>query len=482
MRLKPGSLLLTMAGCAAASLGAGLALELTAPDFSWHQAGLHSAMEAVGGLAGVAMAAVLLRRGAAAGGRRRDGLALGFLAMGLLEEFHAVAPPGNGFILLRGAASLAGGLGFALVWLPEPAPDSARARRLPWLVAAGAVAVGSWVLAFPEALPAMTRQGAFTPTAVAPTSLACLLFLSAAGRLLLDHRRSGAPQDALFALLALMYSLAEFMFVYSSLWDSRWWFWHGLRLLASLLVLGHLARGYLGLIADLKHSLAQTREAEDTLRASERDLRRLLEERERMARDLHDGIIQSIYAQVLGLERCRRLVGSRPEEARAQLAAGLAELRRVIRELRGHLKGLTPRVMSGAELEAAVDALGRTLREARGFHVERRLDPAATGRLTPEQAEQVLYVVREALSNSLRHAGAGAATVSLEDTGAALRLVVEDDGQGFDPAAAAERGRGLANMAARARSLGGRFGVASAPGRGTRVEVEIPMERTHAVT
>lgn len=480
MTLKPVALYLVMAGSAVATLGTGLALERLAPGATWHQPQVHSAAEALGGLAAIAMAVVLFQRRAEPGGGKLRALTLGFLGMGLLEAFHAVAPPGDGFILLRGAASLVGGIGFALVWLPESAPILAHDCRPAWGVAAGAVAVGLWVLASPGALPAMTRGGQFTPTAVAPTSLACCLFLLASARLLLDHRESAKPEAALLACLALLFALAEFMFMYSALWDARWWFWHGLRLLAYLLVLGYVARGYLRIVSDLRRALAQTRLAEETLRANERDLRRLFEAREQMARDLHDGILQSIYAQVLGLERCLRLVGSNPEEATRQLAVATAELRLVIRELRRYLQGLEPPPATSRDLEATLAALVRSLEGARALRMTLRVDPAAADQLTPEQATHLVYIAREALSNSLRHAQARTAAIALDRAEGAVRLTVEDDGLGFEPSDTAERGHGLKNMAARARMIGAQFTVASKPGRGTRVRFEIPMERAHA--
>ncbi len=469
-----------MTGSAVAALGTSLALERLAPDVSWYQPALHSAMEALGGLASVAMAMVLYQRPAESGGWKYRALASGFLGMGLLEEFHAVAPPGNGLILLRGAASLIGGLGFALTWLTAAPAGSLRCTLRPWAITAGAAAVGGWVLAVPDALPTMTRNGEFTPTAVAPTSLACLLFALAATRLFREYRLSGRPEEALLACLAFLFGLAEFMFMYSAPWDARWWFWHGLRLAAYLLVLSFVAHGYVRTVSDLRQALAQTRLAEETLRASERDLRRLFEERERMARDLHDGIIQSLYAQTLGLERSRRLLETNPAETVRQLTSVTDELKRVIRELRGVLEDLAPSSSEGRDLAAALDAVVRTMQGAEALRLTLRVDPAAAAHLTSEQARHLVYLAREALSNSLRHAQARSATIVLDRADGGVRLTVEDDGCGFEPSAAAERGHGLKNMAARARMLGAQLTVASMPGQGTRVRFEIPIERTHA--
>src|SRR5581483_12455688 len=88
----------------------------------------------------------------------------------------------------------------------------------------------------------------------------------------------------------------------------------------------------------------------------------------------------------------------------------------------------------------------------------------------------IVQVAREALSNVVRHAGARAAAVELERSGDLLVLSVRDDGDGFDPAAGVRSGGdGLRNMKARARALGGRVEIASRPGRGTRVRLEVPL-------
>ena len=132
-----------------------------------------------------------------------------------------------------------------------PQDSESEPRWLPWLIGTGALLAGTWFLIFPEHIPEMVRNGEFTPTAVAPQSLACLLFLAAMGRFLLDYRRSGRLEDALFASLALLFGMAEFVFMYSIPWDNRWWFWHALRLMASVLALGYITRSYFQVIADL---------------------------------------------------------------------------------------------------------------------------------------------------------------------------------------------------------------------------------------
>ena len=119
MKAKPVVLHVVLAAVVIGALLAGLAVQAAWPERRWMNIQLHSAMEALGGLAAIVMAFVLLQRREEPGGDTFSRLALGFLGMGLLEEFHTVSPLGNGTVLLRSVASLVGGIGFALVWLPD---------------------------------------------------------------------------------------------------------------------------------------------------------------------------------------------------------------------------------------------------------------------------------------------------------------------------------------------------------------------------
>src|SRR5207244_3424542 len=240
MKAKPVLLNLALVGVTAGALVASVGIQLVWARRQWVNQPLHSAMEALGGLAAIVMAFVLLQGRQAPGGGKFSLLALGFLSMGVFEEFHAIAEQDNGAVFLRSVASLVGGIGFALVWLPLSEIKGIRKLRLPWLIAAGTLAFGLWTLAFPDQLPQMIRDGQFTATAIAPKSLACILFLAGAARFLVDFRRSGRSDDYLFACLALLFGVAEFMFTYSALWDSGWWYWHAVRLLTYVLVLGLL--------------------------------------------------------------------------------------------------------------------------------------------------------------------------------------------------------------------------------------------------
>jgi signal transduction histidine kinase len=349
----------------------------------------------------------------------------------------------------------------------------------PWIVGIASLMVGVSITLSPGALPEMMRNGEFAPTAVAPVALASLLFLSASLWFFLDYRRGRQGERLLFAGLTLLFGVAELMVTYSVPWDPRWWFWHGLRLLAYMLVLGYLMRGYQQMVSELRISLIQTRQAEEAVRQNEQQLRRAVEQRELIAQDLHDGIIQTLFAMSLSLERCQRLVATAPQEVSRHLALGVQSLKAAIRDLRVFIAGLEPRITDGQGLEAALALQVRLLNASGDLHIDLRVDPAVADVVAPAQAAHLLHVAREAISNSLRHAQATRVDVTLDRRGDRIRLEVKDDGIGF-VGERAQSGEGLKNMTARATKLNGTLTVTSRPGDGTRVVFDLPVERVYA--
>lgn len=448
------------------------------PNWRWYHPLVHTAIEALGGLCAIVLSLVLFKQNFADLQFRFLPIAIGCLFMGVLEEFHAVSEPGNGFILLRGLASMAGSLGFALAWAPSARRETSRIGGLPWATVVCATVVGIIITAVPDRLPEMMHDGIFTPTAIALTGCAAVLFLAAAMRFAWDARQTGTSEDALFACLALVFGLAELMFTHSSLWDVRWWSWHFLRLLGYMLVLGVMVNGYQRMLVDLKDSLTHTREAEESARRSEQHLRQMLEDRERMAQDLHDGIIQSLFAQTLNLERCQRLARTHVEEVIGQLGQAVTGLKTAIRELRGYIGGLKSPTEEEQDLQQALTSQVQLMRNVSDIHVEVAVDPAATRLVSPEQATHILYIARESLSNILRHAQAQTVRLTLERHSIGVRLLVEDDGIGFETGRQQD-GEGLKNMTARADKLHAHVTISSVLGSGTRVIFELPLETVH---
>jgi signal transduction histidine kinase len=204
-----------------------------------------------------------------------------------------------------------------------------------------------------------------------------------------------------------------------------------------------------------------------------RELDRLavLEDRERIAKELHDGAIQSLFAVGMGLQGSAMLAGD-PELA-GRIEGAVDELDRVIRDLRNYIFGLRPGILADRQLDQALRRLVEEFGERSGVVAVADVDPGAAAELAGSAAD-VVQLAREALSNVSRHAAAATCRVSLRRDAAGIVLEIDDDGRGFDPDAGAGAGQGLGNLRARARALGGRAEVSSAPGQGTTVRVTIP--------
>jgi PAS domain S-box-containing protein len=216
--------------------------------------------------------------------------------------------------------------------------------------------------------------------------------------------------------------------------------------------------------------------AEEALQESERRLRRSLRDRVQLGRDLHDGIIQSIYAIGLGLQECRKLLKQDTALADARLTRAIGDLNIVIRDVRNFIVGLEPEALKGPGFQTALQSLVSTLSSGESARFLFDIDPQTADQLNARQAAHLLQIAREAMSNSLRHARAQSTSVSLKRDNGCVRLEVSDDGVGFDSHSLAGReGHGLRNISARASELRARDEIISAPGRGTRLRVEIPL-------
>jgi signal transduction histidine kinase len=200
-----------------------------------------------------------------------------------------------------------------------------------------------------------------------------------------------------------------------------------------------------------------------------------LEDRERIARELHDGTVQALFTVGLGLQGTASLVGE--GEVAGRIQSAVEELDRVIRDLRNYIFGLEPGVLADRQLGPALEEMVEEFGHRSGVVAVAEIDPDAAEALAADAAD-VVQLVREALSNVHRHAGAATCRVSLhhDEEGAAALLEVDDDGRGFDVAVASGTGRGLGNLRARTARLGGRAEIVSVPGEGTTVRVAIPVE------
>ena len=266
-----------LVGMIAAACLSGLIVRFLLPNRMWVNIPLHSTMEALGGLAAVLMGLVILARKAEWEDTRLQGVASGLLGMGILEGFHAVFSSDQGFVLLRSAASLLGGVAFSFVWHPPGMIGKRTRDRIPYLVTGGTFAFGILAVAFPHLLPRFTVQDQFAPIALAVNGLAAVLFLAGAAGFWLESGRTGRPEHQLLATLAILFGLAETMFLFSAPWQSEWWTWHFVRFAAYVLALMYVSRGYVRMVGEIRKALADTKRSGRRL-ASEYAVTRVLAE------------------------------------------------------------------------------------------------------------------------------------------------------------------------------------------------------------
>ncbi len=194
-------------------------------------------------------------------------------------------------------------------------------------------------------------------------------------------------------------------------------------------------------------------------------------ERVRIGMDLHDGVVQELYALGLKVEDAAELAKAQPEQAAAEMRDAQAVLREVIGEIRGFVYDLR-------DGDRSVDlrpALEKVVEEFPSGGPAINLEAIEGVRLPAAAAANVLYIVREALANALRHAEASRVTIRAAAEEDSLALTVEDDGRGFDPEVESH-GLGMHDMRERAGWSHGKLTVRSVPGRGTVVRVAIPLE------
>jgi signal transduction histidine kinase len=199
----------------------------------------------------------------------------------------------------------------------------------------------------------------------------------------------------------------------------------------------------------------------------------IMEERNRLARELHDSVSQKLFGLVLSAEAAATLLDRDPGEARVELERLRALAQEAMDELRSLVFELRPPALEAEGLATAlrkhVDVLRRVYRREIGLELH-----GAPPR-TPDVEREVFRIAQEALENALRHAQAEHLDLRLDARDSRLLLTVTDDGVGFDPAEPAVRSRrlGLTSMEERAESLGGTLEIESCPGAGTTVRLEV---------
>lgn len=198
----------------------------------------------------------------------------------------------------------------------------------------------------------------------------------------------------------------------------------------------------------------------------------VLEERDRFAQDLHDGIIQSIYGVGLALEQVKADIPSDNQKAKDHMGRCLTSLANVIQELRSYIFDLRPQAIVYQGLKARLEGLIAELQTNLRLPVQAEIEPNIDQHLSEEQARHIFHICHEALSNAARHARAKQIVVSLSTSGDLAILKVSDDGVGFErPPSVTPGHRGLANIQTRVSRIGAIFDIDSVPQEGTRITV-----------
>ena len=196
----------------------------------------------------------------------------------------------------------------------------------------------------------------------------------------------------------------------------------------------------------------------------------VVEDRERIARDLHDSVIQDLFAVGLGLQGVSGKVSD--DTAAATLESSVDRLDAAVETLRSYVFKLRAGSQQPLELDDRLQELVSRMGSAYPSEVRLELAIAQTGNQALD--DEILQLVSEALSNALRHSAAAHVNVLVESDSTGWRLRVQDDGTGFDTGLVSH-GMGLGNLSARAERLGGTTSITSSLGVGTMVEIEVPL-------
>jgi signal transduction histidine kinase len=201
----------------------------------------------------------------------------------------------------------------------------------------------------------------------------------------------------------------------------------------------------------------------------------VLEERERIGMDLHDGIIQSIYGVGLSLESALHSFDEDPHDAKTRVIHSIESLNQAIRDLRGYILDLRPRQMGS---EGLISGLNRLIAEFRANTLAKVLLSGVDNepKDLPQSHSMVLFhICQEALANIAKHAKASQVDISLWSTDERVLMEMHDNGKGFEmEKMSVTIGHGLANMQTRAHTVGGDVDITSVVGEGTTVLAWVP--------
>jgi signal transduction histidine kinase len=249
--------------------------------------------------------------------------------------------------------------------------------------------------------------------------------------------------------------------------------------LAVVLVLGHIRQQLRKANQELVGEIAERRETEEALQRKQALLNQLLDTYEKhrkiVAYEIHDGIAQPLAGAVMNCEASLRLLQEGDaQSAREGFQKTVEMLRDELGETRRLMRDLRPAILDDFGVIAAIDQMVAGGRAEKGAAIEWSHD-VQFGRLAPPLETALFRIIQEGLANALRHSRSDRVRIGLVQRGDKIRLEIADWGVGFDPAKVRRRRFGLTGIRERAGLFGGEAIIDSAPGRGTRITVELPV-------
>ncbi len=199
--------------------------------------------------------------------------------------------------------------------------------------------------------------------------------------------------------------------------------------------------------------------------------------RESLARDLHDGVIQSVYAVGLQLERAHMMTSRNPDKAKERINECKDSLNGIIGELRGFIRGLTPAPLQGKSLQDALEQLVIHTRKSTEANIHIHISPEACKSLNTAKSLEIYQLSRELLSNAIRHAQAKNIHVRLLFENDSVDLLVFDDGIGMTEGDGRPDSRGMTNIRERTRQIGANVKFSKNSPQGTRIRIILPLNK-----
>ena len=332
-----------------------------------------------------------------------------------------------------------------------------------------------------EGLAALVSDphGGFPLTGISPIAyglavLTAVLFLAGALAYRRTYVRKGPVADGFLSIALVIAGFgglqqAFYPSVYTGLVTDGYW----MRLVSyGVLLLGIYAEQR----ADLR-ALRAAYGALDRLRVTEAE-RAALEERSRLAREIHDGLAQHLWFAKLKFER---LAGQLPEESRHLSGEVIQALDSAIVEARQAMVTMRTSIDQDLPLSEMIARMADDFGARSGLRVEYQAGPTLPAAIVPRQQVELLRILQEALTNVRKHADATVVRIHADTADHNLVVSVADNGRGFDPHEARHDGMGLLGMEERARLMGGQLHVTSEPSNGTQVELTLPLPQVPVV-